>query len=100
MNPGLGSTLCDANILMKLEYSLDLENEEVEQGEILCQRTQQVMPEPRTTQDPTTSLATACRKTSCLSSVVFVYLLIGGFAWWFGFFPSHVCKYICSLCSL
>jgi len=36
VNPELGSTLCDTDVLM--EYPLDLENEEVEQGEILSRR--------------------------------------------------------------
>lgn len=60
-------------------------------GEILPHRTQQVMLETRTTWDPNTSLATACRKTSWLSSRGFVHLLVC----LVGFFSFQVCRYVC-----
>lgn len=81
---------------MKMEYPLDLGNEEVEEGEVLPHCTRQVMPEPRTTPDPNTSLATACRKTSWLSCMGFVHLLVCGFVW----YVFHAYKYLCPLCSL
>lgn len=64
---------------MKVEYPLDPENEEVEQGEVLPPCTRQVVPELRTTRDPNTSLAAACRTTSWLSSVGLVHFLVCGF---------------------
>lgn len=59
--------------------------------------TQQVMPEPGTTQDPNTLLS---EKTSWLSSMGFVPLLVCGVFWCFFFLSMCVSMYIPSAYSM